>query len=231
MNKKGIHFLAMGAIAFVMYNILVFAIGGFSGHEAAFWISYVFTVIAFGLVGLSAAILGKTGMAMRDWLFGYPIVRHCIIYVCAQLFASVMFMIFEYDIEWVLPAVVQVLLLGVFGILVLSCFAAKNVVGEIHQKVEKKTRYIALLQADAQMLANKCEDPEVKRQCEKLAEAIRFSDPMSNELLAGLEQNLMTTVSACGNALDEGNYVLASSLCEKAMQQLAERNTKCKVLK
>lgn len=231
MSKKHKQFAAMGAIVFAMYNIVIFAIFGFADHEAPFWISYVFMLLAFGAAALSGVLLGKSGMALRDWLFGYPIVRHCAIYAAVELILSVLFMSIEYDVSWAVPFVVQVLLLGVYGLLLISCFISKTAISEVHEKVEKKTRYIALLQADAQLLCSKCGDGALKAKCEKLAEAIRYSDPMSNEVLEDLEVKLSATVKACGDAIDQGNLPLADHLCDQAMLQLQERNLKCKALK
>lgn len=231
MSKKQKQFAAMLAIVFAMYNVIIFAVFGFGGHEAPFWLSYIFVLIAFGVVEYSFILLGRNGMEIRDWLFGYPIIRHCAIYAALELILSLIFMIFEYDLSWVLPFVAQVLLLGAYGIMLISCFIAKEEIGELHEKVQEKTRYISLLQADAQMLVNKCADETLKAKCEKLAEAIRYSDPMSSELLEELEKRLSASVTACATALDEGNLALADHLCDQAMLQLQERNLKCKALK
>lgn len=231
MNAKTKQLMAIGLIIFALYNILVFSIGGFIFHEAPFWISYVFVLIAFAVAVISVVGLGQSAVVLRDWLFGYPILRHCAIYLVLEVIVSVVFMLLEYQVGWVLPFVIQILLLGIYGVLVLTCFISKSSIDQVHQKVQKKTQYIALLQAEAQTLCAKCSDPAVQAQCQKLAEAIRFSDPMSNDLLSALEQQLSATVAACSTALDMGNYELAGNLCEKAMVQLAERNAKCKALK
>lgn len=231
MSKKYMQFAAMGAIIFAMYNVIVFALFGFADHESPFWISYIFMLIAFAVAALSGVLLGESGMALRDWLFGYPIVRHCVIYAALELILSLIFMTVEHNVTWVLPFVLQVLLLGVYGIMLISCFISKTAIGEVHEKVEKKARYITLLQADAQLLCGKCSDDPLKTKCEKLAEAIRYSDPMSSEALEELEKQLSDTVTACSAAIDQGNLALAGHLCDQAMQQLHERNLKCKALK
>lgn len=231
MSKKLKQFMAMGAIIFAMYNIIVFAVFGFADHEPTFWISYVFMLIAFCVAALSAVQLGQSGMALRDWLFGYPIVRHCVIYVVVELILSMLFMGFENAMKWVFPFVMQTLLLGAYGILLISCFISKTAITEVHNKVEQKTRYISLLQVDAQMLCAKCNDDELKNKCQKLAEAIRYSDPVSNEALAALEAQLGNTIKACSDAITAGNIGLANELCDQAILQLQERNLKCKALK
>ena len=140
-------------------------------------------------------------------------------------------MLLEYDLGWALPFVIQILLMGVYAVFMLSCFASKTAITQVGEKVEKKTRYIALLQADAQMLCQKCSDPELKAKLQKLAEDIRFSDPMSDPSLSKLEERLSATVIACGEALDSNDVALAAQMQQKAANLLAERNAKCKALK
>jgi hypothetical protein len=221
----------MGLILLAMYNIVLFAVAGFVDHEAPFWISYVFVMLAFGMIAVSAFYLGESGLALRDWLFGFPIIRHCAIYLTLELVLSIVFMALEYDIGWVLPFVAQVLLLGIYGILVLTCCVSKNTISEIGKKVQEKTRYIAVLQADVELLCMKCTDGELKAKLQKLAEDIRFSDPMSSPALKDVENALTASAAACSKALDDGDIALAGELSDKISQLLTERNMKCKALK
>lgn len=231
MRKTTKQLALIGAILFAMYNIILFSICGFAGHRAPFWVSYVFVLIASGVVAFSVLKLGRSTTVLRDWLFGYPIMYHCALYIALELVASIIFMALDKKLGWGVPFAIQTLLLGIYAVMVLTCFVSKTEITQVHEKVEKKTQHIGLLRADAELLCQKCDDPELKKQMQKLADDIRFSDPMSNERLAALEQELCATVTECSRALDEKNYVLASSLCKKAMLQLSERNMKCKVLK
>ena len=231
MRKTTKQFITIGLILLAMYNIILFAIAGFVDHEAPFWVAYTFVMLSFAMTAITAGYLGKSGLVLRDWLFGFPIIRHCAIYVTLSMAASVVFMLLQYDIGWGLPVVVHVLLLGIYAVLMLSCFVSKNAITQVSENVERKTRYIALLQADAQMLSERCEDADVKAKCKKLAEDIRFSDPMSSDVLEPLEMQLKETLADCGKAIDDGDYAMAAELCDQATLQLKERNLKCKALK
>ena len=229
--KKTQLFGVIGAIAFVLYNLLVFSIFGFAGHQASFWTSYIFVVIAFATVTCSVWLLGAAGMEMKDWLFGLPIVRHCIIYCSLELVFSVLFMILDHKVSPVLAFVVQVILLAVYLMFAIACYISKMTIDEIHQNVQKKTRYLDLLRAEAELNVNKCTDPQLKKQCRELAEAIRYSDPISSPALIALEQKLMENVIGIGNAIDIGNTEMVHSLCAEAQQLLLERNLKTKTMK
>ena len=126
---------------------------------------------------------------------------------------------------------VQFLLLCIYGVCAVSCFLAKDTIDEVHNRVSDKTRFLKLLRVDAEMLVEKCSDAELKKQLQALSDAIRFSDPMSNETLFELEKDITLTVSECSKAVENGDFENANELCKKADLLLAERNKKCKALK
>lgn len=231
MSKKGKMIAAILAIAFIAYNVTLFAVCGFTGHTPVFWMSWVFMLVAFAAMTVSGVILGKRGLFLRDWLFGFPIIKHSTVYIMAELLVSCIFIILEDSIRPGLAFGLQFLLLCIYGICAVSCFLSKEMIDDVHTKVSDKTRFIKLLSIDAEMLVEKCSDPETKEECRKLAESVRYSDPMSSEALFELEKDLTLTVSQCDKAIEEKDFAAAKEFCAKAMLQLDERNKKCKALK
>lgn len=231
LSKKGKMLAAILAIAFIAYNVTLFTVCGFTGHTPVFWISWLFMLIAFAAMTVSGVILGKRGLFLRDWLFGFPIVKHSTVYLIAEFFTSGAFILFEKVIRPGLAFGLQFLFLCIYGVCAVSCFLSKEMIDDVHTKVSDKTRFIRLLCTDAEMLVEKCPDPDTKEECRKLAEAIRYSDPMSSEALFELEKELSLTVSRCDSAIEERDFAVARELCAKAMLQLSERNKKCKALK
>lgn len=231
MSKKGKMIAAILAIAFIAYNVTLFAVCGFTEHTSVFWMSWVFMLVAFAAMTVSGVILGKRGLFLRDWLFGFPIIKHSTVYIMAELLVSCIFIILEDNIRPGLAFGLQFLMLCIYGICAVSCFLSKEMIDDVHTKVSDKTRFIKLLSIDAEMLVEKCPDPDTKEECRKLAESVRYSDPMSSEALFELEKDLTLTVSQCDRAIEEKDFTAAKEFCAKAMLQLAERNKKCKALK
>ena len=231
LNSKSTKLTAMGLIGLITYNVLVFVIFGFEDHEASFWTAYVFMMLAFGVTAVNLLAMGMNGMMVRDWLFGYPIIKHSAIYLVAEFILSIILAIFEEYVSFALAFTPQLLLLAVHLIFAISCFLSKQTIQEIKTKVDDKTRYIKLLRADTEMLASKCQNPALKEECKKFAEAVRFSDPMSNDALFELEKELALAVSDCDHAISQQNDEEAFALLKKANLLLQERNQKCKALK
>lgn len=231
LSKKFKLMTAIGVIAFIAYNVVFFVLCGFTDHTAVFWTSWAFMLVAFAGLACSAMTLGKNGLLLRDWLFGYPIIKHSVIYIVVEFILSTVLIIFEYDIELIWAFTPQFILLAVYLMLLLSGFLAKATIEEVNTKVGDKTRFIKLLRVDSERLVQKCDDPTLKEACRKFSEAVRYSDPMSNEALFELEKELVLTVSNCSKAISEKNYAEAGLLCQRASDLLDERNMKCKALK
>lgn len=220
------------AIIFVTYNVVLFSICGFEDHGATFWISYLFMLLAFATLLFSGYIMMKRGMKIRDWLFGYPILKHCTIYIISEFCFSVLFMLLDnMDFPWQITLSVQLILLAVHLVFVISCFMAKETIDEIQTKVKDATTYIRLLQADVEMVAEKATDASVKEAFNKLAEQVRYSDPMSNANLFELEKQISQQVSNADSCLTLNDIEGALQCCNRATLLLVERNKKCKALK
>lgn len=220
-------------IIFLAYNGIVFAVGGFSAHSATFWISYAFMITAFVTFAVSAIIVGQNGMRIKDWIFGYPIYKHCVAYFITELTISVAFMIvsgFVY-IPWGLAFALQIFVFAVYLSLLITCFIAKNIITDVHEKVRVKREFIGLLRADAELLCERCTNPEAKKIFASFAEEVRFSDPMSDERLEKIEKAIDSDVKEAIEKISQNDISSAVSLCENARLLLKERNKKALVLK
>ena len=93
------------------------------------------------------------------------------------------------------------------------------------QRYRKKVFYIRELQADVELLADNESDAAVKTVLTHLAEKIRFSDPMSNEQLADLENKISVKVMELKTAVNKVEIIT------ELTSLLDERNKKCKNLK
>ncbi len=213
---------------FAAYNIALFALSGFE-NGVAFWISYGFMICAFGSWAICGNYLRKKTEQPRDWLFGYPILRHCVIYTVFELIASTVFMIFD-DISIGLPLAVQAVGLAVHGVFIVSCFTAKEEIENVQESVRKKVVYIDTLLANIDIIVTKTEDEKLKKELKALREEVRFSDPVSHESLNSLESQITNTINMINSSVEILDIENAHKSCEKALQLLKERNARAKAL-
>lgn len=222
----------IGGVAFLTYNVLLFVIAGFYGHGIPFWMSYAFMNAAFGSIVLNALLLRNRNLQPCDFMFGYPVLRHCVIFVVLELLLSTLFMFLDAnDVSWILAFVPQFLVLALHTVLITSCYMAHDTIQEIETKVKDSTNYTKLLLVDVEMLAQKCVHPETKAAFQSLAEDVRYSDPMSNPCLFELEKEINLAISNADFCVNQNDYTSAMVLCKRAKTLLDERNKKVKALK
>ena len=223
----------MALLGFVAYNIVVFAICGFEDHGGAFWTSYVFMIIAFLTTAANGYLLSQKSEMPKDWLLGYPIIRHSAIFIVIELIASSIFMYLDYenDLDWKIALAVQTLILAAHIAIIFSCFKAKEEIEQVQTNVKTKTARMKFLQVDIEMVAANTDNMLLKQEFTKLAEQVRFSDPVSNDLLANIENQIAHTIEQAKTRIAYNDVEGALALCQKASQLLLERNKKCKILK
>jgi len=225
MKKDTKQVLIIGVAAFVFYNVAAFVIPCLK--TPVFWISWVFTLMAFAVAGYAVytSLIQKTDVKSR--FYGFPIARIGVIYLVAQALVGGVFMSFGNVIAWWLAVVVFA---AGFAVAVIGLVSADAVVEQIQEMDDKLKRDVSVmrsLQSKVGALTVQCQDEALQA----FAEELRYSDPVSNEALADTEAELSACVDALQAAITQGNAEQIPQLCKKASAQLAERNRLCKLNK
>ncbi len=97
-------------------------------------------------------------------------------------------------------------------------------------RTQKKIIYIRLLEADLNNAASVCEG-ENKEKLLKLAEKIRFSDPMSHDMLANCEAEIEEAVRYVVATVKAEPTADVSKKISEIESLLVYRNERCKLLK
>ena len=214
-------YLALG-IVFVLFNVIAFVIP--TDKTPTFWTAYAFSVVAFAVqIPLWKIALGKKD-SLKSKFLGIPIIHVGITYLIIQLIAFAVFMIFPTLPVW-LAVVVCVIILAISALCAIAGQAGANEINRVEEKNKVKRAFIQFLQTDIEMLAESESDAETKAALSKLAEKVRFSDPMSHEMLGELESRISAKVEEMKTIADK------KALIGEIEILLTERNKKCKILK
>lgn len=218
-SSKG--YLILG-ILFVLISVIAFAVP--SAKTAVFWISYVFTVIAFAAqIFIWKATLG-CAESMKSKFLGFSVVHTGIVYLVVQIVALIVFLSIPTLPIW--SAVVAcAVIAGVSAVCMIASDVGRGEIERVSAKVREKAFYIKQLQADVELLASAETDTATKSALMQLAEKIRYSDPMSDGQLADLESKISAKVLELKTAPNKVEIVTELS------SLLDERNKKCKILK
>lgn len=224
--KKDIMRALIGlGVLLVLYILVAFLIPFV--HTAVFWVSFVFTLIAFAVVAASMYIAFVKNPDARSRFYGFPIARIGAIYGLVQLIAGFIFMVLA---QWA-PVWAAILVYAIaLGAAVIGLVSAEAVVSEIHAQDDKLKKDVSLmrsLQSKVNQMAAQSENTDIKA----LAEEFRYSDPVSNAAIADAEADLAAAVDELQSAYIDGDSEAVAKLCRKASALLAERNRLCKLNK
>lgn len=232
MNKKFKYYALIWAILLAVFNVICFITpdetAGMSKFGGAFWAGYIFITIAFIGQLVCAYIALKTDDKTKLF-YNIPIIRVSYTGLILTLVFGALCMAISNLPNWV-GIIVCLLVLAFTAIAVIKAKAAADVVENIDAKVKAKTIFVKTLTVDAENLFARATTPEAKDACKKVFEAVRYSDPMSNDALAGVESQITLKFNEFSNAMAGGAENIAA-LSDELVVLIGDRNKKCKLLK
>lgn len=232
--KKTIKLYAIcWAILLIAFNLLCFItpkeLAGFEKYGGAFWGGYIFIMIAFIGQLVCAAIAFKAENKTKLF-YNIPIIRISYTGLILTLIFGAIVMAIPDLPNWI-GAIICLVILAFTSIAVVKAKGAADAVEKIDQKVKVKTFFIKSLTVDAENLLARAATPEAKDACKKVFEAVRYSDPMSNDALAGVESQITMKFAELNDAVAEDNLEKVADLAKQVIILVNDRNKKCKVLK
>lgn len=218
------------AICFAMFNIIAFvspiSINVLSG---SFWIGYLFIVIAFA-GQLYCSYIAFKDENLQNTFYNISLVLVSYIALAAMLIAGSLCMIIPlFPIS--LSIILCVLIAGISSsIILITCFVI-NVVSSTDTEIETKTFVVKALAADAEHLLSTAQSFELKKECEKVFEALRYSDPMSNAALSEINEQIQTQFSSFESAVNSSDLELTISNGSELLTLIDKRNKQCSFFK
>ena len=210
------------AIVLAAYLVLAFVIP--FAKTAVFWLALVFTLAAFGVQLYVLKLSFTKGKDARSKFYGFPIARIGVVYLIVQIALSFLFMaIAKFCAAWI-AGIVFVLLLA-------AADAMRNEVERQDAQLKTDVAAMRALQSRAAALASRCEDAALKADAQKLSDAFRYSDPVTNAATKDIEHELSACMDELERAVLDNDTESAKTLIKRTAAQLAERNRLCKLNK
>lgn len=232
--KKNFKFYTIcWTILLILFNVITFVTpneaAGISKFGGAFWVGYIFITIAF--VGqLICAYIAFKADNQQKLFYNLPLITISYTGLILTVIFGSLCMAIPYLPNWV-GIIACMLVLAFTAIAVLKARIAANIVVEVDEKVMAKRQFIKLLTADTENLVNRVKSDAIKADCEKVYEAIKYSDPMSSEELSVIEGKITVKMDGLSKAVDEGNVEATRTASEELITLIKERSIKCKALK
>ncbi|MDD7771587.1 MAG: hypothetical protein PT958_02290 [Firmicutes bacterium] len=229
MKKDTLRGIVGLGVLLILYILIAFLIP--FAKTATYWVSFVFTLIAFCVVAASIYIAFVKNPDAKSRFYGFPIARIGVIYGVVQLVAGLLLMALG---KWV-PVWLAALVYAIgLGAAVIGLISADAVAEQIHiqdAKLKKDVAAMRAIQSKLSVLPGQCEDPVTAKCLTQLAEEIRFSDPVSSEATQETEADLNALTDELQKAVLENDTAAAQNLCKRCQAVLMERNRLCKLEK
>lgn len=228
-KKEKIQTFGILAIVLAVYLLLVFVIP--FAKTAMFWLALAFTLVSFGVEAFVLWQWLTKGADARSRFYGFPIVRVGVLYLGAQLVLGFVLMALAAHCPVRVGVVVMTLLLAAAAIGLIAADAARTEIERQDAQLKTDVTAMRALQSRAAALPARCEDAALKSDAQKLSDAFRYSDPVSNEATKNTEHELAVCMDELERAVLERDAAGAQSLIRRADALLAERNRLCRLNK
>jgi hypothetical protein len=225
MKKDVIRSLIVEAVLLAIFHLITFVVP--FAHTEAFWFSYAFGLVALVLCWcvIYMSLIRKANVKSK--FYGFPIARIAVIHCMTQLVASLLVMAIGPWIPGWIPMLVYAIGLGVAVIGLIGAEAVSDEIQVQDTKLKKDVSVMRSAQSKVRQLATQCDEPLLK----KLAEEIRYADPVSHESLKDAEADLFAALDQLQQAVADEDMQSVATLSRQALALLEERNRLCKLSK
>ena len=226
------YYIIVWAVLVAMFNVIVFVthheVAGVSKFNGSFGVGYIFIMLTF------AAQLGVAWYSLKDDVtkvfYRMPLLSISYGSLIAMMIVGILCMVIPGFPVW-LGIILCLLVLAFSIICMMQAQVAESAISAFDTKVKNKTFFIKALTVDIDSLLARASSEAIREEVKKVYEAVRFSDPMSNDALSSIESSITIKVSELSECVGKADIEEVKGLVKEIMILLNDRNKKCKLLK
>ena len=232
-NKVFRKYAIIWLIALIMFNVVCFVvpteIDGISRLTGSFRTSYVFITIAF-LGNLVCAWFALKADTPKKLFYNMPLLTISYTGLILMLIVGCVFMVRPSLPQW-LGIIICFLILAFTAIAVVQANTAAELVQNTDAKIRQQTSTMRDLTAQAESLIYQAKSEEARVECQKVYEAFRYSDHVTNPFLSNIEAEISKMLNEFSLILKENETLKIKESAESILLLIENRNRQCKMLK
>lgn len=224
--------LCIGIILAIIATILLIALPG-SGN--------LYVAYGFCLVGITLMVAAVWIANIKNVPVSYAILWQAAGFLPVSLTVSIIVLALQGVKVFTLPAIwhaiVQIILLAITSIRLIGIFSGKNYIEKTEGKVAVQRSRLLNLVAEVETLqykANAFSDDEsksVRTAIKQVAEALRYSDPMSTDAVAEIDTQIEKKIEKLILVYAAGNIETIVAICGDICTDIKTRNAHLKICK
>ena len=231
MRKNRLLFSLIWLILLAIFNLCVFLLrpmipGLESGFDTRFWIAWAFIIAAF-VGNLFCTLFAFRSETQNKMFFKLPLITVSWAALAAMALLGCG-LILTPGCSARVAAVACILVLAAHAIAVIQGTWAASAAEKVEDKVKVQASFMRELTAKADGILARAKSDAVKAECKKVYEALRYSDPLSNESLAEIEETIVGSMDKLSSAVETNNAEKAKQIADEIILLASEQNRKCK---
>ncbi len=215
---------------YILFTVIYFAIPYSHFNEDVFVLIYVVTTVSFIVQGYPIYLYFKKSNNLKSKFYGIPLYLVSLIYLISQLvfaFIACIVNAFCKFPTW-LSIVIPVLLLGMTFIGFITTSSYKEELEKMDRKIIADTNFIDNLKSDIKAFNSTFKYDDLKKEMNSLLEMIYYSDPVSNEKLNLIEDDIDKNYISLKDAYFNDDIDRVAMQIKVLKSLIQERNIRCK---
>lgn len=222
--KKTILHILLDLVFLAVFNVLFFVVGG-TEHIASIWISYGFMHFAYVMVLATALLIRKS---KSKAVFGFSLYSISSVYFFLEFIIG-LFFIFKINESYKVALSVQLVLAGIYAILLFANLIANEHTADAVAKQNAENNFIKDAASRIKLLVGKATDSEANKKLEKLYDLMHSSPTQSISSVKELETKILDTIAEIEFLMKSDNFAEASARVDLLTSLIEERNSVLKV--
>ncbi len=224
MNKKTVLWIILDLIFLAVFNTVFFVMTGLQ-HPASVWISYGFIHFAYLMVIVTPFLIRKSSSAA---VFGFSLYSISSTYFLIEFVTGIVFIILKSD-SLKVALVVQIVIAGIYGILLISHLIANESTADSVERHEDEVAYIKTAASRVKALVGKATDKKANKEIERAYDLLHSSPTKSTSTVRYLESSVMSQISDLEDAVQAGETDLIIATAGEIISTMEERNRKLRL--
>lgn len=229
MTKNSKRVFVILAVIIIAFTVVAFIVP--LPKNSVFWISYLFGIISIAVQGYVLKIAFSGTISVKSKFYGFPIAKIGIVYMITQLLFSIIAIVLAQYIPVWIAIIVFVLMFCVALIGFIVADVARDEIERQDEKYATNIKCIQELRSKTHSLISQIENVEAKKVLSELSDAFNYSDPVSNDFLVEIENELQIMVGELQQCVIDSDIENVKIMCKKISITLTERNRLCKLNK
>ena len=223
--KKTVLSILLDLIFVIIFNAVFFMVGGIE-HPSSVWLSYAFIHFAYLMVILTPVLVRNSSSAS---VFGFALGSISSTYFFVELVTGIIFIIAKPE-TLKIPFIVQIILLGIYAVMLLSHMIANENTADHLERHEAELRFVRESASKLKFLMDSTDDVSIKKSIEKAYDVVHASQVKSNIAVRSIESEAMDLIETLTAQVRSGATEQARSTISQLIFTVNKRNTQLKLM-